>query len=40
MSVAQEDEGAQGIEISEEMWNKLNALPFVSRKFSLSPPFQ
>jgi len=44
MTAQQEGEGKDTIEISEEWWNKLNAMPFVSRKFAfhvwpLSLPF-
>ena len=44
MTAQQDGEDKDTIEISEEWWNKLNALPFVSRKFafhlcSLSSPF-
>ena len=34
MTAQQEGEGKDTIEISEEWWNKLNAMPFVSRKFA------
>ena len=36
MTVQEDGEGADAIEISEEWWRKLNALPFISRKYDNS----
>ncbi len=32
MTVQEAEDGGDAIEISEEWWNKLTAMPFVSRK--------